>query len=52
MKVDQIRSIENLQRENLSPIEECILIQKLAANLPDTMDDGNPSRDEHGSLTD
>ncbi len=53
LNIEQVRSIETLQRENLSPIEECILIQQLAATLPPQLDEGGiASRHEDGTLSD
>jgi ParB/RepB/Spo0J family partition protein len=52
LRIEQVRGIENLQRENLNPMEECILVQQLADNLPPQLDEcGTVSRNEDGSLS-
>lgn len=52
LRIEQVRGIENLQRENLNPMEECILVQQLANNLPTQLDEGGtPSRTEDGTLS-
>ncbi len=51
LTIQRIRGIENLQRENLNPIEECVLIEQLAANLPAEID-GAAVRESDGRLTD
>ena len=52
LHIEQIRGIENLQRENLTPIEETIAIQQLATNLPKQLDVGAATREEDGRLSD
>jgi ParB/RepB/Spo0J family partition protein len=52
LRIEQVRGIENLQRQNLNPIEECLLIQQLAASLPPQLEEsGTASRDEEGRLS-
>jgi len=51
LAIERMRSIENLQRENLNPIEECVLIEQLAVNLPAEID-GAATHDPDGRLTD
>lgn len=52
LAIERLRGIENLQRQDLNPIEECLLIEQLAQNLPASLNqEGNPSRAEDGQLT-
>ncbi|MCE9554583.1 MAG: ParB N-terminal domain-containing protein [Planctomycetes bacterium] len=50
LTIERLRSIENLQRENLNPIEECVLVEQFVNNLPADLG-GTPPRQDDGRLT-
>lgn len=51
LAIERARGVENLQRENLNPIEECLVIQQLLENLPSQIKDQD-ARDGDGRPTD